>query len=157
MVISVMDELMKYYIFTVPTQDNLGFDYYALKSNEKDYTLEKIPNIIDFLNRKHLKIDEIYKEDKNYLDYINGLSYSLVKLLKNQKVSKMINNNLIYYANGKINYMPDDSLFENNQRIAKLNYYEKEERNKAEENLIIYMLDQINDYNESLINNKRSK
>ena len=41
MVISVMDELMKYYIFTVPTQDNLGFDYYALKSNEKDYTLEK--------------------------------------------------------------------------------------------------------------------
>ena len=65
MVISVMDELMKYYIFTVPTQDNLGFDYYALKSNEKDYTLEKIPNIIDFLNRKHLKIDEIYKEDKS--------------------------------------------------------------------------------------------
>lgn len=53
--------------------------------------------------------------------------------------------------------MPDDSLFENNQRIAKLNYYEREERSKAEENLIIYMLDQINDYNESLINNKRSK
>lgn len=157
MVISVMDELMKYYIFTVPTQDNLGFDYYALKSNEKDYTLEKIPNIIDFLNRKHLKIDEIYKEDKSYLDYINGLSYALVKLLKNQNASKMINNNLIYYANGKINYMPDDGLFENNQRIAKLNYYEREERSKAEENLIIYMLDQINDYNEILINNKRSK
>ena len=135
----------------------MGFDYYALKSNEKDYTLEKIPNIIEFLNGKHLKIDEIYKEDKNYLDYINGLSYTLVKLLKNQKISKMSNNNLIYYADGKISYMHDDGLYENDQRIAKLNDYEKEERSKAEENLIIYMLDQINDYNESLINNKRSK
>lgn len=157
MVISVIDELKKYYIFTVPTQDKLGYDYYALKSNKNDYTLEKIPNIIELFNKKNLKVDEIAKEDKNYLDYINGISYVLVKLLKSQKFSLNDSNELIYYANGKINYMQNNRFYEYDRKFRNLIKYKEEETTKATENLVLYMIDQINDYNENLINNKRSK